>query len=406
MLLSFSMAALSFGQSFSSKDADSRPCATAQSISTSVATTTTYYKKVTSTNDIVDGGIYLILGYGSTKYYLMGQVTSTGKRRECIETDTVADIIQREVNGSGCPEEITLHEEKTGVYTLQTSEGKYITGADPSKKSNTDLAETDTKDKTYSLWTLTDYSSKKAYAYTFTLSKSSSTRYLAVKTDGFYFGADGYVWLYRRMTDIPIKTEEGYATFYSNKAFTMPQDVTATTVTGLDEEGSLVTPWQYTEGDIVPPNTGLLMSGEPGKVYTCYALDSDANSSSENWLKGSQGTETPEDDDDARFYYLTYSKESGKKTLGFYWMNESGSPAENAGGHAYLRIPLSAAPSQTKGFSFYGSTLTHLQQIEASTEKKTASEVYMLNGQQIGATYSSRLLPGIYIIDGVKTLIR
>jgi len=70
---------------------------------------------------------------------------------------------------------------KTGVYTLQTSESNIITGADPQKKSNTDLAvKRDTKDKTYSLWTLTDYSSKKAYAYTFTLSKSSSTRYLAV----------------------------------------------------------------------------------------------------------------------------------------------------------------------------------------------------------------------------------
>jgi len=73
MLLSFSMAALSFGQSFSSKDVDSLPCATTQSVGTSVSTTTAYYKKVTSTNDIVDGGIYLILGYGNTKYYLMGQ---------------------------------------------------------------------------------------------------------------------------------------------------------------------------------------------------------------------------------------------------------------------------------------------------------------------------------------------
>ena len=68
--------------------------------------------------------------------------------------------------------------------------------------------------------------------------------------------------------ELPITTDEGYGTIYSDKAFVMPADVMGTTVTEAKADGTLSLPWQYTEGDVVPAHTALLLFAMDKKIYT------------------------------------------------------------------------------------------------------------------------------------------
>ncbi len=203
---------------------------------------------------------------------------------------------------------------------------------------------------------------------------------------------------------IEIRTEEGYGTFYSDRAFTMPEGVSGAVVTGssaTDTEGlSLLNlSYEYQAGSLVPAKTALLVKGERGNYEFDYSAKTDVFSG-ENWLKGQMTNGLTEGADGTKFYKLTYSRENGKKTLGFFYGAANGEPFVTSAGKAYLAIPTSSAES--RGFLIDGNPQTGIGEAAATDE---APAVYTLDGRRL-APATQRLNKGVYIRGGRKVVVK
>ncbi|MDY5767557.1 MAG: glycoside hydrolase family 95 protein, partial [Alloprevotella sp.] len=110
---------------------------------------------------------------------------------------------------------------------------------------------------------------------------------------------------------IEIRTEEGYGTFYSNRAFTMPEGVSGAVVTGssaTNEEGiSLLNlNYDYQPGNLVPARTALLVKGARGNYEFSYSNEEKVFSGN-NWLQGQMTNGLIEGAAGTKYYKLTYS---------------------------------------------------------------------------------------------------
>ena len=203
---------------------------------------------------------------------------------------------------------------------------------------------------------------------------------------------------------IEIRTAEGYGTFYSDRAFTMPAGVSGAVVKGsstTDTEGlSLLNlSYDYQPGNLVPAQTALLVKGEPGNYEFNYSNDA-AVFSGENWLKGQMTNGLTEGADGTKFYKLTYSLENGKKTLGFFYGAAEGAPFATSAGKAYLAIPTSSAES--RGFLIDWNPQTAIEEAQQQTE---APAVYTLDGRRLSPA-TLRLNKGVYIRGGRKVVVK
>lgn len=370
------------------------------------------YAKVTSQNDIVEGGIYLVVYEGTDTSYAMGTFDKSSKNKHAAVSVTTSDNkTTTAVNQSDKPYEITVaptNDSAAGknAYRLKVSSGKYLynTGSNKNIEEKSESDVTDNKVK-YLYWTITyntdgTVSISNAY-YKNTnniLYKSSSNLFSA-----YYLDTDTNVQpvtLYRRIGQVSIKTAEGYATLYADCAFTMPSGLQGTTVTGV-EGSTLTTQWEYQPGDVVPAYTGVLLKGTCNNTYICPFVDATLENS-ENCLGGTLINETPSTDATSNFYRLTYANLNGTKTLGFYLWNTEGTPGSNAAGHAYLKLPKTE--SSTRGFALVGPEATAIHNVETSTAQSQA--IYTLSGLRINAASTNALPAGVYIVGGKKVLVR
>ena len=203
---------------------------------------------------------------------------------------------------------------------------------------------------------------------------------------------------------IEIRTAEGYGTFYSDRAFTMPAGVSGAVVKGssaTDTEGlSLLNlSYDYQAGSLVPAQTALLVKGEPGNYEFDYSNDA-AVFSGENWLKGQMTNGLTEGAAGTKFYKLTYSLENGVKTLGFFYGAADGAPFATSAGKAYLAIPTSSAES--RGFLIDWNQQTGIGEAAATDE---APAVFTLDGRRL-APATQRLNKGVYIRGGRKVVVK
>ncbi len=201
-----------------------------------------------------------------------------------------------------------------------------------------------------------------------------------------------------------ILTDEGFGTFYSDRAIVMPtgvQGATVGTVTTPDnsEVGMLETHWTYSAGDVVLGGTALLIKGAKGSYEFNYSDDATVFSGT-NYLEGQM--------DDAlisgankKFYKLTYSKVDGVKTLGFFYGAPDGAPFVSKAGKAWLAVPTGT--NSARGYRFDFGTATGIQ--EAQTEDSDAHAVYTLDGRRVNRSAGS-LTRGIYIIGGKKIMVK
>lgn len=195
-------------------------------------------------------------------------------------------------------------------------------------------------------------------------------------------------------------TSAGYATYFTDKAFTMPKGVTGSIITDANG-GSLTIEDKYPAGSVVPASTALLLKGAE-KEYTYNVVTTTETAPTNNLLHGSVSkgsTSVNENTDDYLFYKLSYN-EAGDQ-IGFYWAKDNGAYFVTEGGKAYLAVPKSqGGASQMKGFALDGTT-TSIQQ--ASIADK-AVPIFDINGRRVSTLNGAA--KGVYIVGGKKVMVK
>lgn len=197
-------------------------------------------------------------------------------------------------------------------------------------------------------------------------------------------------------------TEAGYGTYYSSKAYTMPEGVKGYTITG-NEGTSLVMNEAYAAGAVVPAKTALVVEGAANKYYTLVAESTDLTPAN-NKLHGSDKAETTYvDGTNVKYYKLSYNNEGNN--LGFYWGSENGAAFTNGAHKAYLALDSETLLSQSRGFSL--ADLAHGVTTGINTTVKSATQsnfIYDLNGRRINSLNGAA--KGVYIMNGQKVLVK
>lgn len=200
-------------------------------------------------------------------------------------------------------------------------------------------------------------------------------------------------------------TEAGYGTYYSSKAYTMPEGVKGYTITG-NEGTSLVMNEAYAAGAVVPAKTALVVEGAANKYYTLVAESTELTplTSAKNKLHGSDEAETTYvDGTNVKYYKLSYNNEGNN--LGFYWGSENGAAFTNGAHKAYLALNSETLLSQSRGFSL--ADLAHGVTTGINTTVKSATQsnfIYDLNGRRINSLNGAA--KGVYIMNGQKVLVK
>ncbi len=187
----------------------------------------------------------------------------------------------------------------------------------------------------------------------------------------------------------------GAATYYDSRAYTMPDGVVGSIVTGVSD-GTVTENQLYTAGNVVPAGTGLIVRGAEASYTFNYATDaSTATPATGNLLKGSDAAAMTTDGD--VYYMLSLADgSSDPATLGFYYGKTDGAAFLNDAHRAYL--PLTTAQAAAARFLLDPTGGT----TGITTARQTASgQTYDLQGRRV-----SRPDRGLYIVEGKKMLAK
>ena len=193
-------------------------------------------------------------------------------------------------------------------------------------------------------------------------------------------------WTLEEVTELPVTvTAAGYATLYAPVALTVPTGVTAHTVT-LNGEWATLSEALTT----IPANTGVVLAGEGSHSFAITTADAFNGT---NALTGSVAAEYKTED----AYVLGVVDEK----VGFYIATKN--QAENT---AFQNNSHKAYLPKTTGmnavsYSFrFGEGTTGIDEITENREQSTV--IYDLTGRRVEEITE----PGIYIVNGVKKLVR
>ena len=196
-------------------------------------------------------------------------------------------------------------------------------------------------------------------------------------------------------------TAAGFATFYAPAEVEIPENVKAYYITEGSFNGEKVTLTQIE--NVIPANTAVILEGAEGE-YTFSVSETDAAAVSGNLLKGTIINTYII----GQAYVLGNDAEEG---VGLYKTQMSNVALSNASGtvsvfknNAYKAyLPTSAVPAAANGaasFSFrFGEGTTGVENVEVENEVKA---IYDLTGRRVEAITA----PGIYIVGGVKRVVR
>ena len=194
--------------------------------------------------------------------------------------------------------------------------------------------------------------------------------------------------------DFSISTV-GYATYFTNHAFIMPEGVEGGIITAVDGQ-SLSIDYRYVAGDVVPAQTGLLLRGEQA-VYRYNTTQTDLVAPAENMLTGLlvDGETTAEGD--VLYYKLANDATDG---LGFYWGAADGGAFYIAANKAYLAVPKAMG---VRGFSLQDIATTGITNV---AQRPFQKGIFDLHGRCINVTDVNLLKQGVYIVNGKKMIVR
>ncbi len=187
----------------------------------------------------------------------------------------------------------------------------------------------------------------------------------------------------------------GYATlYYSGRALKVPAGLKAYTM--KVEDGKIVRSRTYSEGEILPKATAVVLRGKTGN-YLFDTSTEDGVADDNNQLKGSDTKTCTVGNDGDKFYMLANKDGEG---VGFYWGAQNGAAFLNGEHKAYLAIPTtdingSAAKS---GYVFTEDGATAINKVSNNGSKPA---YYTLDGKRCQQGHK-----GIMISNGRKTIKR
>ena len=360
----------------------------------------TYYKKITSTDELVLGTQYIIAnieqGQGLPASGTITTVATISEENKANITDNT--LVKSEYVADFAV--LTLQKDENDNYVLINEEGQYLTGA-----NGTDLSWKDAKD-TYSTWKISFDKSGNALIATTAETKSARIIMITSNSIKYYASSNNYtkVQLYQKVTDLAISTlTNGYATFVTDVPYVMPKGACGYAVTVAPHVGVITKTEAYKGGQPVPAQTALLIGGASGKYYPAVLKENVAPSyTRENYMEGKR---TADGDTDSQrggdvYYYKLALNSDGKP--GFYYGKAGGAAFKlTKPTTAYLAVPQSITPVNGYLIDFDGEE-TGISTI-APTNGNADGAIYNLNG--IRMTQTLRNLPkGVYVVNGKKVI--
>ena len=360
------------------------------------------YRKVTSTDAVRDGGVYLIVCEGFDE--IMGSLDTKNQRCTSVSA-TIADLhtYEGEVNVEGKPYEITVSKANDGSYNLYHAGGKYINAS----STTTDLV---FEDSGKGGWSFSFVESTGNVQIRNTKNPSNYIQRNGTSTNYYYknYGASQrVVQLYQKVGEISVaKATGGITTFASNCDYIMPENLTGYIVTEAAETGTITTKAVYRAGEAVPAYTPLIIKSredyaeeETAKTYNPIALNKGLSySGAENMLeynRNASGFTATMKDENVYYYKLAIKNEK----VGFYWGATGGAAFEmTKPSTAYLTVPQSIS---VQGF------VLNLEEGEttgiATVVTNEDAPIYNLQGIRMNG---KNLPKGIYIQGGKKFMVK
>lgn len=394
------------------------------------------YKKVTSMDDVVDGGVYLLVcpefseamstRENSMKYAGASSVSFEDKAKTIISSIST-------INESSYPCELVLEAvpSEEGVYYIKDA-GSYIYWS-----SSTTLGSNESlpADKTQYKWTISFNTEDWGQGRIAILNTAAGNRTLDINKTTTPHRFSTYVieektttsspsFLYKKTFDLSVNANTaGYATAYTAFPYVMPASANGYIVTETAEGATIKAKQKYPAGAEVPANAPLLIKNAKagvtlnpvvlGKTVEAYPY------ADENLLHGtrleSDGVTTDVDGTgtktgDYYYYKLSYKLEAGNPvadSYGFYRGKADGSAfAMKNTLTAYLALPRSSGLVNNLRISIDNEDgpATSIQTNRLPADNMPQS-VYTLSGVRVNAA-GNRLPKGIYIVNGKKVVIK
>lgn len=359
------------------------------------------YKKVTSQEDITDGDTYLIISEEYNK--ALSEINESKTRGIAVDVNIAGGIYGDQVNTEGLPYEYTISATENGKYSIKSTQGYLAIKGD-----NTDLTISETETENCH-WTIT-YQDGKVL-----LKGNAGERILGYNNSGEYFRYyDGNtsiynnITLYKKVTSTTGSfsiTDAGFATYYTDKAFVMPENVQGGIVTKANKETNQLTiSYNYQPGTVVPAKTPIVLKGEKGD-YTVNYTTSEETAPAGNMLYGAKNVDadgmTFVEGTNVKYYKLALGND-GK--CGFYWGATDGAAFEYTANRAFLAIDITDASQAPEGFSLDGDGGT--TDIDGVMNGNDGSQkIYTVTGVYAGKSLD-KLPKGIYIVGGKKVAVK
>lgn len=200
-------------------------------------------------------------------------------------------------------------------------------------------------------------------------------------------------------------TDAGFATYYTDKAFVMPENVLGGIVTKANNETSQLTvSYNYQPGTVVPAKTPIVLKGEKGD-YTVNYTTSEETAPAGNMLYGADNVDadgmTFVEGTNVKYYKLALGND-GK--CGFYWGAADGAAFEYTANRAFLAIDITDASQAPEGFSLDGDGgTTGIDGVMNGNDD--SQKIYTVTGVYAGKSLD-KLPKGIYIVGGKKVAVK
>lgn len=358
---------------------------------TKINLTKSVYKKITSTDEISAGATYVIinesnniaLGFIDEDGY--GKIVNTYLQDGFARFDTE--------NNNENPYEIVLSEGTDGNYILETVQGKigYESSTSFAINKNTNWNISFTRDGNASI---TNIEGNREIRY------NSNTNDFRLYTSN---SGTLKVQLYKKVA-FNI-TDAGFATYYTDKAFVMPENVQGGIVTKANKETNQLTiSYNYQPGTVVPAKTPIVLKGEKGD-YTVNYTTSEETAPAGNMLYGAENVDadgmTFVKGTNVKYYKLALGND-GK--CGFYWGAPDGAAFEYTANRAFLAIDITDASQAPASFSLDGDgSTTAINGI--MNGNGDSQKIYTVTGVYAGKSLNN-LPKGIYIVGGKKVAVK
>lgn len=433
---SYTIKAIALNSALDASDAATRTC-TISKVVPVPGSATMKYKKVTSMDDIVDGGVYLLAC--PMQNVIMsdkgeGSYTAVARYEFSAEGETITGI--ENLNGTGGPCELALEmvEGKNNTYYIRYANGgKYLSNTSSTTLKFSDALPTDATTLLQYQWTLSlasrdvkggepveaikiqsNKDNQRSLDYS-----SSYSRYAAYIYSSASNASNAPSFLYKKTFDLSFNANTaGFATVYTNFPYAMPKGVDGYIITETAEEETIKAKKKYPAEAKVPAYAPLLIqNAEAGVTLNPVVLDNtetDYPYADENLLHGtrleSDGVTTDIDGTGTNtgyyYYKLTYTP-GQENSYGFYRGKADGGAFEMRNtATAYLALPKSSGLVNGYRISIAAEEDPDTGiRVQANPSDNMQESAYTLAGVRVKAA-RSRLPKGIYIINGKKVAVK